>query len=643
MPDVNARANLRKILADLRRTVGEHVEITRQTIAFDCGAPHWLDVDVFLTKLQGVRTDIDTAMLNDYEVRLLNEAVEVYAGDYLEGFYVHDAPDFEEWVIVQRERLRQLAVTALHGLARHHTARGTYTAGIDCTSRLLAFEPWHEEFHQGMMLLLALSGQRAAAVRQYKICRQVLAKEMGAEPTAETTQLYQRILSGEAVLPPATPPHNLTASVTPFVGREAEVAATMARLQDPKCRLMTLVGIPGAGKSRLAMQIGADLLTMFPDGVYVVPLSPLTAVESLPMAILQALNLPPLTPADVRRELLEHLRTRNLLLILDDLKNLPGTADFLLEVLQRAPKIKFLVTAGEPLGLPGEWIQPVQGLAMPANGDSEDPDSYGAGRLFLASARRAHAGFAVEPKDWPSVARICRMLDGLPLALELAASWARVLPMAEIIDEIGNNPDLVATTSTTVPERQRSLLAVFEYAWGQLEQTVQELFLRLTVFQGGFCRKAGEEVAGADLRSLAFLVDRGLLQISAFGHCHMHEFLRQYGSAKLAQDPERERAARDRHCAYYAEELQQWVALLDGPRRSEALDELRVEIHNIQAAHAWANRRANGYRRTAEDDPERLLHLWQVLDEGRTTVNNVIPHPPLASDRPGLRQLVAVP
>jgi DNA-binding SARP family transcriptional activator/predicted ATPase len=645
MPNENARANLRKILADLRRTVGEHVEITRQTVAFNCSALHWVDVDVFLAKLQGVRADVDTTVLNENEVRLLTEAVELYGGDYLDGFYVRDAPDFEEWLIVQRERLHQLVVTALYTLARYYTARGTYAAGIDSTSRLLALEPWHEEFHQQMMLLRALSGQRGAALRQYEVCRQVLAKEMGAEPAPETAQLYQRIRSGEVALPvpPATPPNNLAAPVTPFVGREAEVAATRARLQDPKCRLLTLVGIPGAGKSRLAMQIGSDLLDAFPDGVYAVGLSPLIAGESLPMAILQALGVPPVPPANFRRQLLDHLRSRHLMLVLDDLGNMPGTADFLLHVLQSAPKIKFLVTAGERLGLPGEWVQLVPGLAIPINGDSEDPDSYEAGRLFLASARRVHPDFAVEPADWPSVARICRMLDGLPLALELAASWVRMLPIAEIVEEIGNNLDILATTSTTVPERQRSLLAIFEYAWGQLEKPQQELFLRLAVFQGGFSRRAGEEVAGADLRSLAALVDRSLLQVSVFGRFHMHEFLRQYGGAKLTQDPDQERAALDRHCAYYAADLQQRVALLDGSRRSEALDQLRLEMRNIQAACVWANRRAQGYRRTAEDDAERLSRLSQVLDEGRKVVHNLIPHPAKASNLLGSWEPFAVP
>jgi predicted ATPase/DNA-binding SARP family transcriptional activator len=644
MPNENARANLRKVLADLRQTVGEHVEITRQTVAFNCDSAHWVDVDVFLAKLQGVRADVDTALLNENEVRLLGEAVELYSGDYLDGFYVRDAPDFEEWLIVQRERLHQLVVTALYTLARHYTARGTYAAGIQCTSRLLSLEPWHEEFHQQMMLLLALSGRRGAALQQYEVCRQILAKEMGAEPAAETAQLYQRIRAGEVSLPllPTTPPNNLAAALTPFVGRAAEVAATIARLQDPKCRLLTLVGIPGAGKSRLAMQIASDLVGEFTDGVYAVSLSPLIGGESLPMAVLQALGVAPVSPADFRRQLIDYLRSRSLLLVLDDLGNLPGTADFLLEVLQRAPKVKFLITASERLALPGEWVQPVPGLVMP-DGDSEDPDGYEAGRLFVASARRVQPDFPVEQADWPAVARICQMLDGVPLALELAASWVRILPLAEIVEEIGNNLDILATTSTTVPQRQRSLLAVFEYACGQLEKPQKELFLRLAVFQGGFSRKAGEEVAGADLRSLAAMVDRCLLRVTAFGRFHMHEFLRQYGAAKLAEDPDQERTARDRHCMYYARDLQLRVALLEGPRRNEALDRLRLEMRNIQAAGLWATRRAQGYRRGAEDDVERLSRLRQELEEGRRLVHNLIPHPAMTSSLVSSQEPLAVP
>jgi DNA-binding SARP family transcriptional activator/predicted ATPase len=629
MPETNARANLRKVLADLRQTVGDHVQITRDTVAFHCDAPHWLDVDVFQARLAGVRANPDTAVLNEFEARLLHEAVELYAGDYLEGFYVRDAPDFEEWLSVQRERLRQLAEAALYTLARHHTARGSYAAGVACTSRLLALEPWHEEFHQQMMLLLALSGQRTAALRQYEVCRQVLSEEMGVEPDEATVQLYRRIRSGE-VAPPeeaSAPPHNLAAPLTPFVGREAEVAATIARLQDPTCRLLTLVGIPGAGKSRLAMQVGSEVLNAFPDGVYVVALSPLADSASLPLSILRALGLSPAPPADFRSQLLAYLRARRLLLMLDDLGNSPQTADFLLELLQRAPQIKLLVTACERLGLPGEWVQPVHGLRTLDQGDAEDPDGYGSGRLFLASARRVHPDFTVKPAEWPFVARICRMLDGLPLALELSASWARILPIREIAEEIENNLDILATTSSTVPERQRSLRAVFDYVWGQLEEPQQQLFVRLAVFRSGFSRRAAEAVAGADLRSLAALADHCLLQVSAFGRYHMHVFLRQYGSAKLALDPCQEQEARDRQCAYYAGYLQQRIAWLDGPRHSEALDDLRLEVGNIQAACEWAGLRAHDYECIADDDTEGLVQLHRVLDEWHG-VHALIPHPP---------------
>jgi DNA-binding SARP family transcriptional activator/predicted ATPase len=632
LPEESARSNLRKILAELRQTVPDHVLLTRQTVAFDCSAPHWSDVDAFQLKLQSLRAPAEPAVFNENEVRLLIDAVDLYAGDFMEGFYVRDAPAFEEWVLVQRELLRQAAVQALHLLAKHHTARGQYSAGLAYTSRLLALEPWHEEYHQQMMILYALSGQRSAALRQYELCRQVLNKEMGARPAPATEALYGQIRDGEllASLAPQNPPHNLSAQMTPFVGRAEELRAIDMRLRERGCRLLTLVGISGIGKSRLAQQIAADLLPAFPDGVFAVALSPLVTEQTLPAAIALALGLSLEPPVDSRRQVLDHLRTRDLLLVLDDFQHAPAAADFLLEILRGAPKVKILVAASELLNVPGEWIQPVSGLSFPAGGgQSEDPGRYDAGRLFLASAGRMLDGFAVQATDWRAVARICELVEGVPLAIELAASWVRILSLPDIVEEIENNIDILATTSYSVPERQRSLRAVFEHAWSRLPENDRDTFIRLTVFEEGFVRRAAQEVVSADLPALAALVDRGLMQANSFGRYRIHRFLQRYAAERLAQDAENERLTRDRHCAYFATFLNQRVQLLNGPQCQDAVDQIRGEMENIQAAYVWARRRASSEIPGAGEDAEDFFRICRQLEEGRSAVHRVIAHPDL--------------
>jgi len=223
MPEDAARTNLRQVLANLRRLVGPHLRITRHTAAFNREAPYWLDVEAFEAEVRnGLPVEGQT-----WQPASLCSAAELYRGDFLAGFSVRDAPAFEEWVVVEQEYLRELAVQALEQLVAYQTARGECGPAIEYTRRLLALDPWREEAHQQLMLLLARSGRREAALAQYDVCRQTLANGLGTEPSKATRALYERIRS----VPEGR--HNVPADVTSFVGREAELAALAQRRQTP--------------------------------------------------------------------------------------------------------------------------------------------------------------------------------------------------------------------------------------------------------------------------------------------------------------------------------------------------------------------------------------------------------------------------
>src|SRR5574341_1006538 len=268
MPESVAAGNLRKALSNLHQIAGSHLTITRQAIAFNRESPHWLDVEIFQSRLQVAPPD--------QEPEQWRGAVALYHGDFLQGFYVRDAAAFEDWMLLERERLKDLALHSLQRLAAYYTTRRDYAVGLEYTGRLLSLEPWREEAHQQMMYLLAHSGQRSAALAQYETCRRVLRKEFGVEPMPETTALYERIR--EAAF---APPENLPPAPTPIVGRETELAEIARLLDRSDCRLLSLVGMSGIGKTRLALEAAKAQIKNFLHGVFWVPLAPIRSAEFL--------------------------------------------------------------------------------------------------------------------------------------------------------------------------------------------------------------------------------------------------------------------------------------------------------------------------------------------------------------------------
>ncbi|MCI0475685.1 MAG: tetratricopeptide repeat protein [Anaerolineales bacterium] len=607
LPEASARRNLRHALWNLRTQFdsSDHPPLLltdQQTIQFNRAADVWLDVTEFERRAQREAELTGNTAQSGNRATLLREAMELYRGDLLEGFYVDDAPAFEEWLLVERERLRALAVEALHRLVTYYIGWGEYADGLDYARRLLAMEPWREEAHRQMMRLLALSGQRGAALAQYETCRRVLAEELNAEPSPETQALYESIHASQDLGQPraTTPARNLPTQATPFVGRATELAKITELIRDPDCRLLTLVGPGGIGKTRLAVRAAANAET-FGDGIFFVPLVGVGAGDLVVAAIADALGFSFHGGESPRAQLLDHLRDKEMLLVLDNFEHLLVAADLLAEIIQTAPRIKILVTSRERLNLGAEWLFQVDGLEYPKDESRKMKDkstpassfifhpssfnSYSATQLFVQGARRVRLGFVLAPGDKPYVARFCRAVEGMPLAIELAATWVRTLTCQEIAQEIKRGLDFLATSQRDVPARHRSMRAVFEHSWQLLTEEERAVFKRLSVFRRGFRRDAAEQVASANLALLASLVDKSLLQRNPAGRYEMHELLRQYGAEKMSADENTQ--ARNAHCHYFAEFLQQRGERMKGGADRESLDEIMVEMDNVRAAWNW--------------------------------------------------------
>jgi predicted ATPase/DNA-binding SARP family transcriptional activator len=574
MPEAVAAGNLRKALSNLKQIAGPYLTISRQAAAFNHAAQYWLDIEAFQSPLQSRSPQVGP----DH----WRAAVALYHGDLLQGFYVRDSPAFEEWLLLERERLKALAVSGLQRLAAHHTGRRDYAAALDYINRLLAIEPCHEEAHQQKMYLLAYSDQRSAALAHYETCRRVLQDGLGAEPLPETTAVYERIRAA-----PLAPPNNLPQAPSPLVGREQELSEIARLLSRPDCRLLTLVGLSGMGKTRLALEAARTQAEHFSHGVFWVSLAALQSADFLIPTIAEAVGLTLHAGDTPSRQLLTYLAAKRLLLVLDSFEHVLTSVEVVSAILAHTPGVSVLVTSTERLSLQGEWVVPVGGLNVPAGEPGTPVEAFSAVQLFLQRAQRAGLRTPLAEADRGCIARVCQLVEGMPLAIELGAAWVQTSSCCEIAAEIEHNRDFLVTTLRDIPERHHSLRAVFDYTWSLLTPAERESYNQLAVFRNGFERTAAEPVAGATFSRLSALAEKSLLTRSEAGRYQIHDLLRQYAAEKLEQGGSAARV-RTQHLEYFLQLAQAADPQLHGPEQLTWLDRLEAEHDNLRAALEWA-------------------------------------------------------
>ena len=578
-PEPKALGNLRFALWNLSRVLGLQVfEADRLSVAWQSRPDFVLDLEEFLAALWQARPERAETL---EVIQALERAVQGYRGDLLDGFELPDNVLFNEWLQQQRAYLHEMAVEAFYRLTRAYLARHQWAAAIATARRLLALEPWHEEALQALMLALARSGQRSAALAQYATYEGVLHSELGTRPSAATVRLYERIRAAESA-----PRHNLPAPLTPFVGRTDELNALLRLLDDPDCRLITLTGPGGVGKTRLAQQAARARAEYFLNGAAWIEFEAVDSPARLLPTIAEHFGLE-WRANNLPERLVQFLREKEMLLVLDNLEHLRASAGQLAELLRRAPEVKILVTSRERLNLQCEWVFPLNGLALP-RAEVQDITPYDAVRLFLQTARRADRHFTLDPSTAPAVQRICQIVQGLPLALELAAALLHTMSPDQIVQALEESLTVLATTAPDVPPRHRSLYAVFTSAWEVLREDEQAVLRRLAVFRGGFDRRAAESVAGAGPAHLSALADKSWLRPGGSGRYAMFETVRHFVVEMLPGDVSTAAA----HAQYFADFLaERQAALRLG--RPEALAQVAEEIENLRAAWQWAIRQGN--------------------------------------------------
>ncbi|MEZ4865980.1 MAG: helix-turn-helix domain-containing protein [Caldilineaceae bacterium] len=418
---------------------------------------------------------------------------------------------------------------------------------------------------------------------------------------------------------------------TPLVGREREIQTVIELLANPECRLLTIVGTGGMGKTRLALAIAAAQQTAFAQGAYFVALASLSTPDLIAPAIANALGLTLTGAPDLKRQLINLLGTQQMLLVLDNLEHLVEGVGWLSELIAYAAGVTVLATSRERLNLQGEWLFELQGLPLPPIPAGKEQSTalarYSAVALFVRSAQRTEPGFTLTAENAAAVARICRLVDGLPLGIELAAAWVHLLSCQEIAAEIERSIDFLAVNRRDVPTRHRSLRAVFDHSWRLITPEEQHVLAALSVFRGGFTREAAAQVAHASLTTLASLVSRSLVWRAQAGRYDLHELVRQYTAAKMSEmlrqptDHQRRSEEQDpawAHARYFLNLALAAEQKLSGAEQIHWLDQLEQEHDNLRAVLDWAC--ANGQQEMGLRLATALMWFWSQRDyrrEGR--------------------------
>ena len=636
-PQENAMHSLRQALSTLKRALPDEQDgapylfIEREAVQFNPRSACWLDVQEFKEKIEAALQHYQPGAAHSrLNIRLLRQAASLYQGPFLDQFFLGDSSSFEEWAAINRENLNCQAIQALTLLADYHELRGEYTQARSFAARLVELMPWDENNHARLMHLLAMDGQWSAAQAQYASCRARLAEEMGLEPTRGTTALFENIRQaasrGER-LAPRLPlaPQNLPPEQTPFIGRAGELDELAHRLADPTCRLLTLFGPGGSGKTRLALQAAREQVGTFSDGVFFVPLAevrdmpqavpkdnlsdqgnPLpgdyAASGVLAGAIAAALDLP--ISNDPQGQALRRLRQRSMLLVLDNFEHLLSQVDCLAAILQQAPGVTCLVTSRQRLDLAEECVYQTEGMACPPVEESDPARlvNYDAITLFQDCARRSgQTALKTRPdsaletctsQEISALVHICRLVEGLPLGIELAAAALLTRTYQEVAAQLAKNIDILKRSTANLPPRLRSLRATIDYSWQLLTPQEQNLLKRLSVLHSEFSPAAAQALLPSESpinedetrTLLGGLADKSLLRRSTAGYTHIHEALRQVAAEKLAADPQAERQAQTAHARYFAAFVAQRQADLKGERQQQAIDELACRHPDLRAA-----------------------------------------------------------
>ena len=601
--DEQARHSLRTALVAIRKKLGEEILLAdRESIQLNPDLPLWVDAREF--------------------EQMANSKSQMANADSAISHYANLLPDFyDDWIIRERERLSVLYVNALLQLTQHYRSASDYARAIETAQKILATERANEKAHQHLMFCFAAHGDRIAALKQYDECQKILREDLNAEPSSETTALRDQIMqeltgapSREAAMT------NLPNPLTSFVGREKELGELRELLG--KARLLTLSGSGGCGKTRLAIELASHLARgddspnrLYKNGVWWVDLSALSEPSLVPQTVAAVFDLREIPNTPLLKLLTNFLREKELLLLLDNCEHLIDPCARLAETLLSASlKLQILTTSREALNVTGETVWHVPSLAVPDDKHLPPLDQltqYDAIKLFVQRAA------AIAP-NWKlngnarAVAQICARLDGIPLAIELAAARLKTLSAEQIAERLNDRFQLLTGGSRTAMARQQTLRATIDWSYDLLSEQERALLRRLSVFVGGWTLEAAEAICSGDgiekrdvIDLLTKLLDKSLAIVEErdrLPRYRLPETIRQYSREKLMESGESVKGWK-RHLEYFLKLAEEAEPQLQRTKQKEWSDRLEMEHDNLRTAFNWA----------IENDIDSALRLaWSI-------------------------------
>lgn len=605
-----ALKNLRTVLSSLRKSLSDVLEISRSDIALNPETDLWIDAQFFAEGCDAIRQEGYTPNLTDLEA-----LADLYHEDFLTDVRIRQANAFEDWIYHIQVNLAQKYRQLLLYIADVCLQQRVYGTGVNYARKLVLLDPYWEFAQQRLMQLLAYTNQAHEALLQYDRYSGLLAEELDTQPEPKTTAIYEQIKAGQIrARATSTGLHAIVLPDMPYVDPVEDMDTAQRMLDKPDCRLLTLVGITGVGKTSLAVQIAHRRRKQYRHGTHIVPLASVKSSDEVASAILNALGVNTGSKDDTpEQQLIGYVKQREMLLVLDNYEHLLSNTDLIQQLLNNAPKLQLIITSQAQLNIRREWLLPVNGLRIPRDAD-EMTDAV---QLFDLTARRNFPTFRLEDcRD--EVVQICQLVDGLPLGIVIAAGWTRYLAPKEILSMLQKDLLGVKPVHEDMPVRHQGFQNLLQSMVAYLSEGETHALARLSIFKGSFDHNAALHIANIDQLEFIKLVDKSLVQRSENFRYTIHNVVRQLFQAQLVESGEIDDVMRQ-YTQYYAN----WCKdlLEHTPTLSDQLNAIYVEYHNItRTEHLSAEQK----QRYILEIAPAMVTLWLSRNENIKSIISIL-------------------